>query len=159
MFNAGGDAVFVKLYSDYAPKRIYNDLTKQQAFELELEIYKRVHTNDYFPSLHEYNEERCELVIEHCGDNLVKIKKPLKIPDLRLQVDRICQVLEEQRIMHLDIWKGNICYKNGRIHLIDFDIAVVDDRPLSKLLRERYDKQKCQSQRDIMMHTLKEFVP
>lgn len=131
-------------YTGYNPTRIYNKLTKKQAFELELEIYKRVSGEENFPKLISYNEKNMELQIEHCGTSLNKLSK-IQIENLDEQIENIVNVLEKNNIQHLDLHPSgkNLCYKDGKIYLIDYDIAVIDDKPLNKhleMVNEDYKK-------------------
>jgi predicted Ser/Thr protein kinase len=132
---------YKRIYKGYNPKRNFNNLTKKEAFELELEIYKRVSGEDNFPKLISYDEKKLELIIENCGQSLDKINS-LKIKNLDEQIKNICDVLKKHNIVHLDLHKNgkNLCYKDGKIYLIDFDITVIDGKPLSEKLRKIYNE-------------------
>lgn len=127
----------IRKYSGYNPKRTWNDLTKKEAFELELEVYKRLQGEPNFPQLLSYDERRLELVISYCGQSLDRLKsKQMVVPDLEQQIDRIADALDRHGIKHLDMLPKNICFLDGQIYLIDFDVAVLDDVPLSDKLSE-----------------------
>ena len=130
-----------RIYEGYNPKRNFNNLTNKVAFELDLEIYKRVSGEDNFPKLISYDEKKLELIIENCGQSLDKINS-LKIKNLDEQIKNICDVLKKHNIVHLDLHKNgkNLCYKDGKIYLIDFDISVIDGKPLSEKLRKIYNE-------------------
>lgn len=129
---------FIRKYNKYNPKRIYNDLTKKEAFELELEIYKRVSGEKNFPKLINYDIDKMFLEIEHCGKSLDKLSK-INIKNPNEQIENIDRVLKKYNIKHLDLHNSgkNICYKDGEIYLIDFDIAIIDNKPLSKKLSDK----------------------
>lgn len=125
----------VKIYKGYKPRRVYNRLTKREAFELELEIYKRISGEKNFPKLINYDKKKMTLEIEHCGKPLTQLDK-IEINDLDKQIKNIINVLKKNNIIHLDLHSSgkNICYKDGKIYLIDFDIAIIDNKPLNRFL-------------------------
>jgi len=133
---------FIRSYARYKPINRYNGLNKKTTFNLELEIYKRISGNDNFPKLISFEKEKCILIIENCGVSLDKFAKPFKIENLENQINNISKVLKENNIIHLDLILGNICYKNGKIFLIDFEIAVLDNKPLTPQINYRYNNSK-----------------
>lgn len=132
---------FTKKYKSYNPKCPYNDLTIEEAFETELEIWKRLSGNEHFPKLLEFDEKNHTITLEHCGDSLDRIKS-LKIDNLDEQIDSIVRCLQKYKIVHLDMHDSgkNICYKNNKIYLIDFDIAVIDGNPRNEKLKSLFEK-------------------
>jgi hypothetical protein len=68
---------FTKKYRGYNPKRIYNDLTIYEAFNLELEIYKRLSGNENFPQLISFDDKKFTITIEDCGTSLDKMNYTL----------------------------------------------------------------------------------
>ena len=151
-------AIYKRVFRGYNPIRIYNNLTKKNAFELELEVYKRVSGKEGFPKLIKYDEKELSLSLEHCGKSL-NMMKEISVKNLEEQIDNICNILEENEIIHLDlnICDGckNICYKEGKIYLIDFDICVLDKKPLNELLRKKYLVKKDVDFRDLIMKIIK----
>ena len=134
---------YKRVYTGYNPIRKYNGLNKKQAFELELEIYKRIGNYENFPKLISYNTNKLELLIEHCGQSLDKLNK-IKIDNLDEQILNIIDVLVNNKIVHLDLHQSgkNVCYKDGKIYMIDFDIAVIDNKPMSNIIRAELDRYK-----------------
>ena len=134
---------FTKKYREYNPIRVYNDLTIEEAFNLELEIYKRLSGNNNFPKLIRFDDKKFTITIEHCGTSVDKLKS-MKIDNIDEQINNILNTLEKNKINHLDIHDSgkNICYKDGVIYLIDFDIAVIDNKPLNKKLKSILDNYK-----------------
>jgi predicted Ser/Thr protein kinase len=126
------DKVYTRKYTGYTPLRKYNLLTKEQAFDLELEIYKRLDGEANFPKLIGYSAEKLELYLEHCGISFDKLPKT-HISNVNEQIDHICDVLNKNNIQHLDMnpQGTNLCYKNNQIYVIDFDIACLDNKPLN----------------------------
>jgi tRNA A-37 threonylcarbamoyl transferase component Bud32 len=57
---------------------------------------------------------------------------------LSTQVDNICEGLKINNITYLDLDPQNICLKDNRIFLIDFDKAVIDKKPKSLFLETMY---------------------
>jgi predicted Ser/Thr protein kinase len=148
-----------KYRKDYNPVRVWNDLTKEQAFRLELEIYKRLLGEENFPQLISYDENQLKLEISHCGKSLQLIKnEEIKLKDFDGQIQNICEVLEKNNIHHLDIALKNICYSNEKIYLIDFDIAVIDNNPLNEklanLLKAQYNNKKT---KELLLKTLEKI--
>lgn len=136
---------YIKKYNDYRPIKEVNGLNIKEAFNLELEIYKRVHHYNNFPKLVSYNEKLFKLEIEHCGQSLNRVgNRSLKIKNLDNQIKNICFVLKKENITHLDLCLSgkNICTKNGLIYLIDFDMAVIDNKPINLKLKKMYENKK-----------------
>ncbi len=126
---------FLRKFKGYHPIRYWNGLTIKQAFELELEVYNRLNGHKHFPKLLEINEKKYQLLLEHCGITLNNLPV-FTIPNLNIQINSIHESLESNNIIHLDIRNENICFKNENIYLIDFDIVVLDRKPLSKILKK-----------------------
>jgi tRNA A-37 threonylcarbamoyl transferase component Bud32 len=124
-----------RVYKDRKKLLSWTGLTLEQIFDLELEVYKRVGNYDNFPTLISYDKSKTELIIEDCGASLDKIKTPFKIPNLEQQIDNIVSVLKEHNIVHLDLELNNICYKDGKIYMIDFERVVVDGKYLTNVLK------------------------
>jgi hypothetical protein len=61
---------YKKNFCNYNPTRKFNDLTKDEAYSLELEIYKRVSGNKNFPEMISYNDKKKIIELEHCGKSL-----------------------------------------------------------------------------------------
>lgn len=134
---------YTKIFKHYDPIRSDNDLTIKQAFELELEVYKRVSHRSNFARLLSFSHDNHELTIENCGRTLLNIPyRSLHVKNLDSQIDNICHVLKTNNIVHLDIQSKNICYKNGIFYLIDFDMCILDNKPLNSKLAQLYAKQK-----------------
>lgn len=146
---------FTKKYRGYNPIREYNDLTIKEAFNLELEIYKRLSGNKNFPKLIRFDDNKFTITIEYCGNSVDKLKS-LKIDNLDEQINNILTTLEENKINHLDIHESgkNICYKDGIIYLIDFDIAVIDNKPLNKKLESILNSYKDRNIKELIKNIL-----
>lgn len=130
-------------HKNYHPIRCDNDLSIKEAFNLELEAYKRVSHNPNFPRLLYYDVSKNEITLEHCGPNLDAISnRSIIINNAYDQIKNICITLQSNNIFHLDIQSKNLCYKNNTFYLIDFDMCVLDNKPLNKKLKELYDSQK-----------------
>jgi predicted Ser/Thr protein kinase len=96
-------------------------------------VYKRLQGEPNFPQLLSYDERRSELVISHCGPSLDTLgRKRMVVPDLEQQIDRIEDALDRHGIKHLDVLPKNVCLQDGQIHLIDFDLAVLDGNPAER---------------------------
>jgi predicted Ser/Thr protein kinase len=133
-----------KFLKKYNPIREFSQLNLHQAFYLELEAYRRLGTEPNFPSLIGYNEKDFTIDIERCGVSLKDLKKGVTLSknDLKKQISHISRALNKARVVHLDICETgkNICFKDGCIYLIDFDLCVIDDKPLNSRVAELYHK-------------------
>jgi len=152
----------IKIFKKYRKRGIHNGMTLEQVFDLELEIYNRLGKYDNFPKLISYDKNNFTITIENCGQSLHKLKQngrsKLVVPDLDEQVNNICQTLKIESITYLDLDPHNICYKNNTIFLIDFDKAVVDQRPKSDFLERMYLDFTRNVSEESFKKTLKEFV-
>lgn len=113
----------------------------KNAKKLEVQCYKLLNSI-HFPKLISIDKPNV-IRIEHKGESLNLIKKKIKIPHYKSQIDRIINEFRKKRIVHLDMHESgkNICVTdNGIISIIDFDIAVIDNNPLSNRLEQKYNK-------------------
>lgn len=99
---------------------------------------------DHFPSVIQYNYDNRQLAVKNVGGNIFDHHTSLtKIPLFSLQIKCICDSLKRCGIQHLDLNKTNICVSdNGTIGLIDFELCVVDQQPLTDELSELYQQHK-----------------
>jgi tRNA A-37 threonylcarbamoyl transferase component Bud32 len=151
-----------KIFKKYRKRGIHNGMTLEQVFDLELEIYNRLGKYDNFPKLISYDKNNFTITIENCGQSLHKLRQndrsKLVVSDLDEQVNNICQALKIENITYLDLDPHNICCKNNTIFLIDFDKAVVDQRPKSDFLERMYLDFIRNVSEESFKKTLKEFV-
>ena len=147
---------YIKDYNKIKNKN-YHNLTYRQAYDLELECYLRISGKKNFPNLLDYDSKKMIFVLEDAGTDLRSYLKKrkrflkgsitdfkkidFKIENLNDQVDNIIETLRSNNISHLDCFKlgKNICYKNGNITLIDFNVAVLDENPLTNSLSNLYN--------------------
>jgi len=131
---------FTKKY--HKKMNCYSDLSNKESFELEKECLIRLKGFPHFPQIISSNQNNLTITMSHCGESLLNVSKiPLKKVQVKAQITEIVETLKNAGICHLDILMKNICYKNGRLYLIDFDIAVLDDTPMTQKLYNRYIKQ------------------
>jgi tRNA A-37 threonylcarbamoyl transferase component Bud32 len=131
-----------------------NGLKSFQIMHLEHECLKRLENNyrcfccldNHFPKIVSVNWRKKTITMTDCGETVYNIReidkiKPGDLPIMGIQISCILDNLRRNRIKHLDIHRNNICIKNGVIGLIDFNIAVIDDLPMSddiKMRAKRY---------------------
>lgn len=137
----------VKRYRGYSPLRRFNGLTRAQAYELERTAYERLASCPHVPSIVLCDDATCKLTLEHRGtslDRLRRERKPVVVSDVDDQIRTIARALDEAGVVHLDVFSKNLCYdeRTGRVSLIDFDMAVLDDAPMSETLRDLYERRK-----------------
>ena len=57
----------------------------------------------------------------------------------RIQINCILHNLKKSKIVHLDLYPKNVCINlYGDISLIDFDISMIDNKPLTDKIKNRY---------------------
>ena len=136
----------------------YNGLSVYQSFELENQCLKLINDNfkckctcqknNHFPKIISCNKTNFNFELSDCGisfnnyKRFVKQKKikPIKIVNLDEQIECIVNNLKKNKIKHLDmtLCGKNLCInRNGIISLIDFDIAAIDDKFMSKKIKDR----------------------
>lgn len=126
----------VKRFRKYKHNSV-NGIGRTAAYLLELRVYQRLTGFKNFPTLIDYDNAKCELTLEFCGDSLRDLRKK-QISDLVLDIDLECQVnsivncLEQKNIQYVDVSGQNICVKHGTVYLIDFDSAILDGMPLTE---------------------------
>lgn len=146
------------------PKLIYKKshcncvgLSANQSYRLELLCLQRLAKNfeckcglgrDHFPRVRVCR--RRTLGMTHCGCSLdIPLSRRSTVPplqDLKLdaQIDCIVDNLVRCNIEHLDPLDKNLCLSDdGVLSLIDFDIASVDNHPLTHQIRHRMDSMRC----------------
>jgi predicted Ser/Thr protein kinase len=133
---------YIKTFKKYRKRGIHNGMTLNEVFELELEIYQRLAGLNNFPKLLNFDSINFTITLENCGMSLHKLRhidnSPIHIENLSTQVDNICEGLKINNITYLDLDPQNICLKDNRIFLIDFDKAVIDKKPKSLFLETMY---------------------
>jgi tRNA A-37 threonylcarbamoyl transferase component Bud32 len=152
----------IKTFKKYRKRGIHNGMTLEEVFKLELEIYQRVSGLKNFPKLISSDESNFTITIENCGLSLHKLRhidsSQINISNLDEQVDNICYGLKINNITYLDLDPQNICLKDNNIFLIDFDKAVLDNKPKSKILEDMYINFTKNVSENSFRDTLKEFV-
>lgn len=143
--NEVGPGEFLRVYKEdeFDPRRIWNGLTIQEAFDLEREAYARIGNHSHFPNLIREGEPPYSLVLRDCGASFDRRAiGSVSIPNVAEQIESILDHLETNRIVHVDIKRNNICYdeRTQRISLIDFDTIVLDETPLSERLKRHYKR-------------------
>lgn len=139
-----------KLYED---RPLRNGLTALQAFHLELMCLDRLqrtsrHGRQHFPALARFDESRPSLWMSHTGRSLDLIQGRARgrmaerlSRDFEDQLKRIVRRLERARIVHLDMHptgRNITADRDGRLALIDFDLAAIDDTCFSAEIIRRH---------------------
>lgn len=127
---------------------VWNGLSDDQAFHLEVECLRRVGDSQvsldgrsHFPQLLSWDASARTFTTTHNGTPLDKLRQTMSVPDLEAQLSSIAMTLEKASVAHLDIAAGkNITVDDaGTLCLIDFDIACLDGFPLSEKIQRRYE--------------------
>lgn len=132
---------WTRVYSGYNPKRLWSGLTREQAFMLELEIYRMLHRYQGFPRVIRSDARDQTLIISHVGISLEKLQfidlEPLVAEK---QVLELVEAMRKEGVMHLDLHTSgkNVTFLNGRLYLVDFDIAILDGNFLTQELKSRW---------------------
>jgi hypothetical protein len=136
---------------------VFNGLTKKSAFKLEKDCLDLLNKNyecicekksRHFPIIHNYDDINYTFNLSYCGKTIKELnscattkseRNKYRHPNLKSQLDCIMFNLQKNKIKHLDMHKGkNLCInKKGVLSLIDFDIAVIDDKFLSEKIEKR----------------------
>lgn len=129
---------------------LWSGLDKEQAFFTEVESLRRVNKNDFkldgrhhFPRLVSVDNDGFSFEMEEVGISIKELDEKIRVEDIETQVDSIIKTLEFSKVVHLDMHeKGkNITIdSNGILYLIDFDIACLDEKMMSKKVELRYQK-------------------
>lgn len=121
-------------------KLLWSGQTRDQALHLEISCLIRLAQGAgaaQFPRLLSLDLGAARFEMTDQGDTLKDLKalgQWRAIPDAGGQIDSIVAALREARVVHLDMHPDgrNLCLDaRGRLSLIDFDIAAVDDVPFS----------------------------
>ena len=92
----------------------------------EKKIYLKLQGEDYIPNILYYDDKHLTIIVEDAGDSLRKLVRNNeyhKIPkNLHFKLDFIIKKLyNKYKLIHGDITFRNICVKNNKLYLIDFD--------------------------------------
>jgi hypothetical protein len=122
-------------------------ITARQAFFLELDCLARINrvlsdsdTPRHFPELRGFSVDDLVVELSFDGVSLDTLTTPRIIPDADRQIDHIVAALEQAEICHLDIHesgKNLLVDQHGRLTLIDFNRAVIGNRPVNPLMAKR----------------------
>lgn len=132
---------------------ISNGLTREQAFKLEHTCLKLLNKkfecickkkSTHFPKIISLYPSMYEFTLSYCGRSIFDREKEniiIKIKNLEEQIDCIIHNLKKANVMHIDMVPNgkNLCLsRKGIISVIDFDIAVVNEKILSDKINEIY---------------------
>jgi hypothetical protein len=111
---------------------LWSGYTKEFAFSTEVECYRRLFKHKNFPNVISVDDENQTMILEHCGESLDILLKNKNlsqlIPNIEQQLGDIWDSLQIENIHHLDVQLKNFTYKDGILYLIDFDIAILDNK-------------------------------
>ena len=100
--------------------------------------YEKLADNSHFPNIIRYDDKNLTIELENGGLSLSTARNinevERKIPDWNDQIQEIISALETAGIQHNDWHIGNILQRNGKLKVIDFEKAQLeeehpDDRP------------------------------
>lgn len=129
-------------------------LTARQAFVLEARCLMRLQTLSgaarHFPAPVAFAPDDPSITLSHVGWSLDSAEARALARRLRLpvqgyfeQIDSIVEGLERASVVHLDLLQNArnvLLAEDGRLSLVDFDIAVIDDQPFSAEIQRRHDE-------------------
>lgn len=132
------------------PKKIkVTDLTVEEIYDLEVKSLTRLKDSIFFPQLINSNDDTLQITMSYAGKSLNRIAKKHptgklinsdQFDTLKRQILIITKILESKKIVHLDLRPSNIClYDDYQLRLIDFGLAVIDNKPYKENLEKRYE--------------------
>lgn len=100
--------------------------SRKNSYFNEKKTYLKLKGENYIPNFLYYDDKNLTFIIEDVGDSLRKLVRNNEyhnIPkNLHLQLEFIMRnMYNKYKLIHGDITFRNICVKNGKIYLIDFD--------------------------------------
>jgi tRNA A-37 threonylcarbamoyl transferase component Bud32 len=152
---------YTKLFKKYKKNGTYNGMTANEVLDLELEIYSRLSKYTNFPKIISYDLNSITLTLEYCGESIHTLRENNCIIDVENvddQIDNICNSLLESKITYLDLDPHNLCIKDKTIFLIDFDKAVIDQKPTSNAINEMYLNFMKSVSSESFKKTMKEYI-
>lgn len=140
----------VTLWKTARERLLWTGLSAEQAFYLECECLHRLACAgqagaQHFPQLVAIAPETLSFEITHQGRtvlDLVTQGRRLALPNIEDQLARIAASLRRARVVHLDMHEDgrNLAVSSdGRISVIDFDLAALDGVAFSGAISERLD--------------------
>ena len=124
---------FTNVYIDKKENVIVKQYTNIILYKNEREIYKKLFGLNYVANIYNYfkKDKVYNIIIENIGIDLVRFKKKyyhidkynVYIKYFILQLISIIKNIHEINIIHRDLKPKNICTKNGKIYLIDFEYS------------------------------------
>ena len=107
----------------------------QRSYDNEVNFYKKSKAfkckcghGGHFPKLLAWNSKDKAIIISHVGTAIKELKEVPRIDDLEAQIDCILDSFESIDFYHLEPHNRNICFKNGTIYVIDFEISCYGGR-------------------------------
>lgn len=124
---------FSNVYCDYINKVIIKQFLNIDIFRNERAIYKHLEKLDNIPRIIKYfkKDKIYNLVLEYVGITLKTFKKCyynsdkylLYIKYFSIDLISIIEKMHNFNVIHRDLKPDNICIKNGKIYLIDFEYS------------------------------------
>lgn len=124
----------------------FSGLTSYQSFILELECLVRLNKltdengRSPFPKLYSFDVEKREIESSHVGHSLSCLNYSVDVRCFGEQIASIVALLKKAGVIHLDNHPSgkNVCVSDeGRIYLIDFDLAAIDGVALGPYQQKR----------------------
>lgn len=93
-------------------------------YKQQKEILEKLSKYEIAPKLLDFNDALCLMKVEHVGDILTKVSKDdLNNIKFKKRINYIKDCLKKENITHRDIHLENLCMKNRKLYIIDFDHA------------------------------------
>lgn len=131
---------------------MWTGLSIKESYKLEKECLMRLskkyecicsRKRQHFPIIKKYDDKINKLFLTINGISLDIINKlyniTLNVQNVNEQINCILHNLKKSKIVHLDLYPKNVCINlYGDISLIDFDISMIDNKPLTDKIKNRY---------------------
>lgn len=130
---------------------------RHEYFQLELDCLERLSFSSHVPDVLDVDYRTNTILLQYagkCPKELQIVNQKVKIKDKELQLNRIIEDLKLAKVHHLDVNYGNILINRfGKLSIIDFTHACIDENPVTPKLKKRLIKLKAAGEYDYTYKT------
>lgn len=130
---------------------------RQEYFQLELECLQRLSFSSHVPNVLDVDYDTNTILLQHAGKCPKELQignQKVKIKNKELQLNQIIEDLKLAKVHHLDVNYGNILINRfGKLSIIDFTYACLDEKPITSKLKKRLIKLKAAGEYDYTYKT------
>lgn len=115
-------------------KIIYKFFRSEHKYKSERDFYLLAYRLDYIPKIYYYSDKRKMIIIENVGKSLTPTEFKNDLDNLLIIYNKF---YNDTGYYHNDMWGKNVCKKDNKYYLIDFELINKKHKILDRKKRKR----------------------